>query len=362
VLKTAARQDFVRHALPVWIDLTPPEITFAYKAKSNGEYILSIYLYDAISGLDLSSFTAESSNAVLLKEPEKSQPFPKSATYKYTISESEENQQEDSSSGFKTQQVDDDIPVPPPVPITPDMFVGVSDNNNSRTTKESVNTLKDNLLESECKSQNGNITLKKALDIRRYSKKPKDQNHPDITFILENTNKGGRWPKGWSDSRNISYNSDLSATVKTNDNLSKYTNCSWTYKNKIYTGSASSVQLENIPMTCSYNNKQIKKTQIDLVNTEIAIDGVSGHFQTKNIKPKHKNLMSILTDKDGKIDVEAASGEPLFLGVDLLDFKRELKVQGKKEGTLTIKSGSDEIKIKLKLTEDGSKWESVKCQ
>lgn len=84
VLKTAARKDFVKHAIPVWIDLTPPVIDWEYKYRPDGRKTLVVKLEDALSGLDLSQTEIEVPGATPLSEPEKTG-FPKAATYKYTI-------------------------------------------------------------------------------------------------------------------------------------------------------------------------------------------------------------------------------------------------------------------------------------
>ena len=52
MIKTAARKDFVKHTLPVWIDLTPPEISYEIKQNSLESGRLIVTITDKLSGLD----------------------------------------------------------------------------------------------------------------------------------------------------------------------------------------------------------------------------------------------------------------------------------------------------------------------
>ena len=86
VIKTAARKDFVKHTLPVWIDLTPPEISYEYEARPDGRKTLVVKLRDTLSGLDLSTTDIQVDGASPLSEPDKVG-YPKKATYKFTMTD-----------------------------------------------------------------------------------------------------------------------------------------------------------------------------------------------------------------------------------------------------------------------------------
>ena len=343
MIKTAARKDFVKHTLPVWIDLTPPEIAYAQTKQPNGREIYTISMKDTLSGLDPTSiiFPKDLSQMLLLDQKINK----KKAVFKYEVLP-EPMIVQDGPAPFQVQSLRFPFSIQQTVPEVSEQeyetgafdLAGIPSFILAKITIPSYRTRLDpggNAKES-CQSTrpsgNQRITFTGSTKLARVY--DFDKNGPDLTFVFRYTT-----PVGISQ-----YDMNNDSTKVTNALKLNLTDKESEIRNKIPSFTNETATLENM------------EANLKLDAASFRIGGDSRTIILGN-PTKYPQLYSLITTLDTKYKSEHLKQNGYHIvSVDLTNLYN--KTYSNQENIyLTIHIGREKTDVRLKFNKEENRWE-----
>ena len=370
VIKTAARKDFVKHTLPVWIDLTPPEISYVQAKQPNGREVYTISMIDKLSGLDPTTIIVpeDLSQMLLLNQKVNN----KKADFKYEILP-EPIIVQDGPDQFQTQSIKFPFAIKQ---ISPEVneeefetgafdlasnqsfILAKVDNPRYKPPQGSKPTFKKCFSEkTEFTDSNGKkqtSSLFRLANVYDF-----DQGGPDLTFVFRVTQ-------------------DTSATVSGYNMTTDKVNTTFTQQN----GVEKNIDIKNTPIiTTSFSNTtrgDANYTEKLLYNPNASSDkGDNGSFF---ITPLLRTFVSSNSDKYPKLNQIISENDLMAMGSHVEQYrydklnKRGYAVVGVKSSQifpslyqsnepaeLEVNIGNHKIKLSLKFDKKTGNWD-VKCK